>query len=182
MNIYEVGKTVRIRRLAVGLTQQRLAKLAGLSRQTVQQLEAGTIGDLSFGRVLNLLGVLGLNFAPPSIKSRKKKCGLWMAAKNASVSYRGELTAEQLQQALATVGDVDRANQLREASPHWLRHTFAKGALLSGQDIRHVAALLGHSDLATTMVYTEQDALDLIRATNEVVPGMLASEPIILIS
>lgn len=83
---------------------------------------------------------------------------------------------------LDTVGDVDRANQLREASPHWLRHTFAKGALLSGQDIRHVAALLGHSDLATTMVYTEQDALDLIRATNEVVPGMLASEPIILIS
>lgn len=83
---------------------------------------------------------------------------------------------------LDTVGDIDRANQLREASPHWLRHTFAKGALLSGQDIRHVAALLGHSDLATTMVYTEQDALDLIRATNKVVPGVLASEPIILIS
>ncbi|PHV22779.1 transcriptional regulator [Janthinobacterium sp. BJB446] len=102
MNIYEVGKAVRIRRLAVGLTQQRLGRLAGLSRQTVQQLEAGTIRDLSFGRVVNLLGVLGLNFAPPSIKSREKKCGLWMAAKNASVSYRGELTTEQLQQALAT--------------------------------------------------------------------------------
>lgn len=77
---------------------------------------------------------------------------------------------------LDEVGDVDRANQLRLASPHWLRHTFAKGALLSGQDIRHVAALLGHSDLATTMVYTEQDALDLIRSANRLMPGVLASE------
>lgn len=102
MNIYEVGKVVRVRRLAVGLTQQRLAKLAGLSRQTVQQLEAGTISDLSFGRVIKLLGVLGLNFSPPSIKAREKKHGLWMAAKNASVSYRGELHSDQLQHALAT--------------------------------------------------------------------------------
>lgn len=102
MNIYEVGKTVRVRRLAVGLTQQRLAKLAGLSRQTVQQLEAGTIGDLSFGRLVNLLRVLGLNFAPPSIKAREKKNGLWIAAKNASVSYRGELTSDQLMRALTT--------------------------------------------------------------------------------
>lgn len=77
MNIYEIGKTVRVRRLAVGLTQQRLAKLAGLSRQTVQQLEAGTIGELSFGRLVNLLRVIGLNFAPPSIQAREKKtvCG-----------------------------------------------------------------------------------------------------------
>lgn len=102
MNIYEVGKVVRARRLAVGLTQQRLAKFAGLSRQTVQRLEAGTIGDLSFGRLVNLLRVLGLSFPPPSIKAREKKCGLWIAAKNASVSYKGELTSEQLQQALAT--------------------------------------------------------------------------------
>lgn len=102
MNIYEVGKVVRVRRVAVGLTQQRLAKLAGLSRQTVQQLEAGSISDLSFGRVIKLLGVLGLNFPPPSIKPREKKHGLWMAAKNASVSYRGELHSDQLQHALAT--------------------------------------------------------------------------------
>ena len=90
MNISEVGKSIRVRRLAVGLTQQRLAKLAGLSRQTVQQLEAGTIGDLSFGRLVSLLGILGLNFAPPSITAREKKNGLWMAAKNArtTVNWR----------------------------------------------------------------------------------------------
>lgn len=102
MNLYEVGQAVRARRLALGLTQLRLARLAGLSRQTVQRLEAGTIADLSFGRVVKLLGVLGLSFAPPTIKAREKKRGLWMAAKNASVSYKGELTSEQLRHALAT--------------------------------------------------------------------------------
>lgn len=77
---------------------------------------------------------------------------------------------------LEEVGDLQRAEQLRLASPHWLRHTFAKAALLSGQDLRSVAGWLGHRDLGTTMVYTEQEALDLIRATNAAIPGMLASE------
>jgi len=78
--------------------------------------------------------------------------------------------------ALESAGDMARADHLRQASPHWLRHTFAKASLLTGQDVRHVAAWLGHRDLNTTMVYTEQEALDLIRASNAASPGMLASE------
>jgi site-specific recombinase XerD len=65
---------------------------------------------------------------------------------------------------LEGAGDSAGGEQLRQASPHWLRHTFAKAALLTGQDIRHFAAWLGHRDLGTIMVYTEQDALDQIRA------------------
>lgn len=75
---------------------------------------------------------------------------------------------------LDEIGDVPRAEQLRQASPHWLRHTFAKAALLTGQDVRSVAAWLGHRDLGTTMAYTEQEALDLIRAAKKAVPGALA--------
>ncbi|MGK5029323.1 helix-turn-helix domain-containing protein [Janthinobacterium sp. 35] len=48
MDIYEVGKAVSARRLAVGLTQQRLAKLAGLSRQTVQHLDSFGDANASF--------------------------------------------------------------------------------------------------------------------------------------
>jgi site-specific recombinase XerD len=77
---------------------------------------------------------------------------------------------------LESHGEAEHVAQLRLASPHWLRHTFAKAALLSGQDIRSVAAWLGHRDLGTTMVYTEQEALDLIRATNSAVPGLLAAD------
>ena len=61
-------------------------------------------------------------------------------------------------------GKETLANELDAASPHWLRHTFAKAALLQGQTMREVASLLGHSSVDTTMVYTDQDALDLVRS------------------
>ena len=42
--------------------------------------------------------------------------------------------------------------------------------------MRSVAAWLGHRDIGTTMIYTEQEALDLIRQTEQVRPDVLAFE------
>ena len=77
---------------------------------------------------------------------------------------------------LESIGESERAIQLRTALPHWLRHTFAKAALMTGQDLRTVAGWLGHRNISTTMIYTEQQALDLIRATEQASPGALARE------
>lgn len=107
--IAELGQAVRARRSDMGLTQTEVAKLSGLSRATVNQVENGTLKNLSLTRTAKLLTTLGLSFtisparpkrSSPVVKSPMP--ALAQASQSASVSYSRPLPPEALEEALAS--------------------------------------------------------------------------------
>lgn len=68
--------------------------------------------------------------------------------------------------AMREKGYHEQADQLVQASTHWLRHTFGTRLVQEGHDLRLVAQMMRHENIRNTMIYTEQDFLDVARAVS----------------
>lgn len=68
-----------------------------------------------------------------------------------SSDYR-RLTARSVQRMINKYARL--AGITKHVSPHTMRHSFATDLLMNGADIRSVQAMLGHSNISTTQVYT----------------------------
>lgn len=62
------------------------------------------------------------------------------------------LTARSVQRLVSRYALL--AGITKHVSPHTLRHSFATDLLMNGADLRSVQAMLGHSNIATTQIYT----------------------------
>jgi len=62
------------------------------------------------------------------------------------------LTARSIQRLVAQYALL--AGITKHVSPHTLRHSFATDLVMNGADLRSVQAMLGHSNISTTQIYT----------------------------
>ncbi|MCG7392781.1 helix-turn-helix domain-containing protein [Microvirga sp. ACRRW] len=72
----EVGTRVRVRRISIGMSQEKLGEMLGLTFQQVQKYEKG-MNRISVGRLVDIAKILGveIHFFFDGLKSGKAESG-----------------------------------------------------------------------------------------------------------
>jgi len=76
----------------------------------------------------------------------------------------GKLSARAVQKTISNI--AKKSGIQKSVHVHTLRHSFATHLLESGEDIRKIQELLGHSNLSTTQIYTHISTAELKKVKN----------------
>jgi site-specific recombinase XerD len=136
-------------------TGLRISELCTLSINTVD-LASDEFPVRGKGDTIRLvfLSDVARNAIKDYLKARKDIDNALFVRHGRKVNDGGDLRlqARAIQRLLKTYARM--AGITRKVTPHVIRHTFATDLLQNGADIRSVQALLGHTNINTTQMYT----------------------------
>lgn len=164
-------------------TGLRVAELSGLNRDTVNldKREFGVIGKGRKARVVFLSeeSVEWLNKYLALRKDEYKPLFIRYKGKKHKIEDKdGEdlrLTPRSIERMVEKY--VKQLGLSVKATPHTLRHSFATDLLFNGADLRSVQEMLGHSNIATTQIYTHVTNARLRDTHEKFHSGNKSSEP-----
>ncbi len=182
----DYGKFMRVVERAVNLAPSESAQWLALRDQAMVALMvwaglregevvALELGDLMLGErqgtVTVRLGKGNKKRVVPLNAEARRALRLWLVVRGAGLGVmvflgrRGEpLQVRGVQRRVADIADTAGV----VATPHVLRHTFAKRLLDSGSPLTVVSKLLGHSRLETTGRYVQPGQDDLMAAVDRI--------------
>lgn len=71
LTLFLIGEQIAARRKALGLSQAKLAKKAGVGRSTLEALENSRLGELGYSKINNILTALGLELKLEDARARR---------------------------------------------------------------------------------------------------------------
>ncbi len=140
----------------IDLRDRAIVELLYSSGLRVSELASLSVEDIG-GDLLTVTGKGGKNRAVPVGGPARRAIADWVDRGRAHVAgpdARNALWVGARGGPLDTRGIRRVVRQRAATFPHALRHSFATHLLEGGADLRAVQELLGHSDLATTEIYT----------------------------
>jgi site-specific recombinase XerD len=168
-----------------GVRDRAMLDLAICAGLRVSELTALRIDDVTFSSMsIRVRGKGRRERAMPLWKTTATALRAWLALRGTAavpevfVNRRGQAMSRWgfayiLKQHAETASQRCPRLLNKRVSPHVLRHTCAMIVLQATQDIRKVSLWLGHSNLATTEVYTRGDPTEKLEAIEALVPPHL---------
>jgi site-specific recombinase XerD len=133
-------------------TGLRVSELVNLTRDkiNIQRGEFAVRGKGSKPRIVFLSEAAKKTLA--DYLNKRKDTNEYVFISHGINSNEMSLTPRSVQRIIAKYATA--AGIVKKVTPHTLRHSYATDLLMNGADIRSVQALLGHSSITTTQVYT----------------------------